>query len=156
MSAPRSVKALARAAVEETFSTPEPQPLFRLPRTATPYPIEALLPELSEVIRAVQQITQAPIALCAQTVLAPVALAAQGHADVQLPTGEITPLSIYLMAIADSGERKSACDNLAQRGVVARERVLSESYEQEIEEWRILKEAWDKASAEATVPRAIG
>ena len=156
MSAPLSVKALARAAVEETFSTPEPQPLFRLPRTPTPYPIQALISELSTVIRAVQQVTQAPMALCAQTVLAAVALAAQGHADVQLPTGEITPLSLYLMTIADSGERKSACDNLAQRGVVARERVLSESYEQEIEEWRIRKEAWDKASAEATGPKIKG
>jgi hypothetical protein len=88
-----------------------------LPRTATPYPIEALISELSTVIRAVQQVTQAPMALCAQGVLAAVALVTQAHADVQLPTGEITPLSLYLMTIADSGERKSACDNLAQRGV---------------------------------------
>lgn len=156
MSAPFSIKALAHDAVAEAFSTPEPQPLFRLPRAATPYPTEALIPALSNMVRAVQQITQAPMALCAQTVLAPVALATQAHADVQLPTGEITPLSLYLMTIADSGERKSACDNLAQRGIEARQRVLSEIYRQESEEWRIDEEAWDKARADATQPKNKG
>jgi hypothetical protein len=57
-------------------------------------------------------------------VLAAAALAAQGLADVVLPTGQRRPLSLYFVSVAASGERKSSADHEALAPVEAREKEL--------------------------------
>ena len=59
---------------------------------------------------AIQDKVQAPIAICAQSVLAAATLAVQGRADVQLPTGQSRPISGYFITVAGSGERKTSAD----------------------------------------------
>jgi len=56
---------------------------------------------------------QVPAAMAAQSVLASAALAAQPHADAQLPTGQSRPLSLFFVTLAPSGDRKSTSDNEA-------------------------------------------
>jgi hypothetical protein len=63
---------------------------------------------------------------------------------------------LYLMTVAKSGERKSACDNLAQRGVAEREGELREAYDAERPAWGNRKEAWEKSRAEATGAKVKG
>ena len=56
---------------------------------------------------------QAPKELSAFSVLATAALAAQGHFNVNRQGGLTGPISIYVLSIAESGDRKSAVDALA-------------------------------------------
>ena len=67
--------------------------------------------------------------ICANAVLAVAGLASQAHADVELPTGEVKPLRLFLVTIAPSGERKTSTDNLALVPVRERETILRQEHE---------------------------
>ena len=69
----------------------------------------------------VHLLTQAPLALCGQSVLAAAALAVQAHHDVLLPGGGRKPLTQLFVSIAESGERKSSVDRAALRPIIAME-----------------------------------
>ncbi len=97
----------------------EPLPLYRSLPAADPYPIEAL-GALEGPARALQAQTQAPIDIAANSVLATGSLACQPHADIDLPTGEAKPLSLYIVTVASSGERKTSNDARACSGERAR------------------------------------
>jgi hypothetical protein len=62
---------------------------------------------------------QVPDALAAHAVLGFAALAAQAHANVQTLGGP-RPISLYMLTVAESGERKTAADMLA--GVAVHDR----------------------------------
>src|SRR5690606_4073709 len=53
---------------------------------------------------------KAPIPLVASSALAALSLAAQAHADVKRAERLQGPSGLYLLALADSGERKTTCD----------------------------------------------
>ena len=72
---------------------------------------------LSRATHAIASKVQVPEAIAAQSVLATAALAAQPHADVVLPFGQTRPLSLFLVTIAASGDRKSSADNEALRPI---------------------------------------
>lgn len=74
------------------------------------YPIEALGP-LQKIVETVQKASQAPIEIAAASALSATSLIVQGHANVDTLGGE-KPLSLYMLTIARSGERKSSCDAL--------------------------------------------
>ena len=115
-------------AEREKDGAPEPpRPLMRELPPADPFPVDALGAVLAPVARAIHDRIQAPIAICAQSVLATATLAVQGHANVELPTGHAKPLSSYFVTVAASGERKSAVDHEALWPVCRRETVLRES-----------------------------
>jgi Protein of unknown function (DUF3987) len=103
-----------------------PRPLMRELPPADPYPIDALGSVLGPAACAIHDRVQAPIAIGAQSVLGAAALAVQGHADILLPIGprHARPLSCFLITIALSGERKSACDSEAMWPVRQREAAL--------------------------------
>ena len=52
-----------------------------------------------------------------------------GHADVLLPYGQTRPLSLYLVTVAASGDRKSTADNEALWPVRKREKALKEQHD---------------------------
>ena len=60
----------------------EPTPLIHEIPAGDPFPIESMGP-LKEATAAILDITQAPAAIGAQSLLAAASLACQGHADVQ-------------------------------------------------------------------------
>jgi hypothetical protein len=105
-----------------------PRPLKRTVPPADPFPHEALGPELAPVAKAVQALTQASMAICANSTLAAANFATQAHVNIELPTGEIKPISEYIVTQADSGERKTAADERALLGVRLRSRTLAENY----------------------------
>lgn len=141
--------------------TPEgPTPLIREMLEAAPYPVAALGP-LREPAEAIAAATEAPIAMCAASVLASAALAAQGHRDAEILNGT-APASLFLLTVAESGERKSTADRLAMRGVRDFEADLRTDYDIQRDLWRDEQELW-KASrakiigdkeADATAKRA--
>src|SRR6516225_5045836 len=84
-----------------------PRPLTRELAPADPFPIDALGPLLRDAAQAIHDKLQAPVAIGGQSVLGTATLAVQGHADVELPTGQTRPVSSFHITVAVSSEHKS-------------------------------------------------
>lgn len=93
----------------EPFVPEGPRPIVYDPGDCAPYPVEALGP-LENVVRVVEDRTQAPVAIAAQSALGVASLLAQAFANVETLSGHFSPSSLYLLTVARSGERKSAAD----------------------------------------------
>jgi hypothetical protein len=109
-----------------------------------PYPVDALGP-LADAARAIALEVQAAPCVAAQSVLAVASLAAQALADVVLPIGtegQARPLSLYLVTVAPSGDRKTSADHEALRPVRMREKAMRDIYDREHEAWRVAHTAW--------------
>jgi hypothetical protein len=122
-----------RNEVIDASAPPEKRPLHRELPPATEFPLDALGP-LKEPALAIRNMTQAPLAICAQSVLAAVTIAAQAQRDIQLPAGGRKPLTGLFVSIAESGERKTTVDRLATKAIAQVE-----------EQWRL---EWNKAQAD--------
>jgi hypothetical protein len=75
----------------------DPRPLMRELPPADPFPVGALGPVLGPAAAAIQERVQAPLAICAQSVLSAATLSVQAHADVELPTRETKPVSDFFL-----------------------------------------------------------
>lgn len=91
---------------------------------ANPFPADALPKVLADLVWEMHRTIKAPMAICAAAVLTVMALAAQGLADVKLPSVGRVPLSLFFLTVAESGERKSAADSIAMAVVEACELEL--------------------------------
>ena len=96
--------------VDLAFS-PNPQPLYKEVEPAKPFPMDAL-GKFSGAAKAIQRVIKAPDAICGQSILAGLALAAQPHADI-LIDGRRRPISCFFATVGETGERKSAVDDVA-------------------------------------------
>jgi hypothetical protein len=94
---------------------------------ADPFPVEALGNVLQPAARAINDIVQAPLSICGQSVLATATLAVQAHTNVQLPMHQAKPLSCYFITVVATGERKSAVEE-ALWPVRKRETTLRQAY----------------------------
>jgi hypothetical protein len=101
-----------RKAIDEAEKvTPEaPRPLMRELPPADPFPVESLGDVLAPAAIAIHDRVRAPPAICGQSVLACATLTVQAHADVELPTYQLRPLTNFYMSIAATGERKTSVD----------------------------------------------
>ncbi len=127
-------------AVAENFVPDGPQPLVRPVPPGAPYPVQHLGP-LRTAVEAVQGMTQAPVAIPAASALAVASLAVQGFADVETLGGP-RPLSLYLLTIAKSGERKSSCDAPLMEALRAHEREQARTMRAEIAAWQNRHALW--------------
>ena len=127
--------ALAEAAlVEDAARPPEsPVPLFRDRPPPEPVPTNALGP-FRRTVEAIEAQTQAPVELALQSVLAVASAAVQPLVDVSTLGGR-TPVSLFLFSIAESGERKSACDQLAIESLQLIERSEMRKYPERLERY---------------------
>lgn len=108
-----------------------PRPLRRTPPPAEPFPLDAL-GALRQAAEAAHVLSQAPVAMCAQSVLAAATLAAQAHGDVVLPYGAARPLTGFFLTLGVSGERKSTVDDLVLKPVRVREADLREGHKADL------------------------
>lgn len=111
-----------------------PTPLVRPIAAPAKYPIDALGPVLAPAARAIAEIVQVPEALAAGCVLATSALAAQSHGNVQT-LGGARPLSLYVLTIAGSGDRKTAADSVALAPIQDNVRRMALAYQTQMIEW---------------------
>jgi uncharacterized protein DUF3987 len=125
-----------------TSLPPEPLPLAPPTQPARPYPIAALGPVLSGAAESIASKCRCAPALAAQAVLAVASLATQALADVRLPYGQTRPLSLFLVTIAASGDRKSTADNEALIPVRMHENSLRQAYDPAYSAWKISHAAW--------------
>ncbi len=130
-----------------------PAPLFRQLSAAPEYPVDALGPILAPAAKAIASQSQCAIACAANSVLAVASLAAQGRANAILPigNGKPTPLSLFILTVLESGERKSTADSYALKPVRDYERRLSELENNERRECENAIAAYEAASKTATI-----
>ncbi len=90
-------------------SWPDPQPLT-VKIDSQPYPLDALPGAIRTAVTEVLGFTKSPVPLAASSALSALSLAIQAHYDVKRAEKLTGPTSLFLLTIADSGERKSTCD----------------------------------------------
>jgi Protein of unknown function (DUF3987) len=141
---------IRRKAEEQTQARAAARAALR--NTPAPYPVKALGRVLSDAVWAIEQKVQCSPAMAANSVLGVSSLAAQAKADVQLPTGQTKPLSLFIATIAESGDRKTATDMEAMKPVKAREKKLSIAYAECQSVYKRKHAAW-KAAHDKIVKR---
>ncbi len=119
-----------------------PKPLRRKIAKANPFPVEVLPLPIKNAVLAIHDKIQAPIAICAQSVLSTVTLAVQALADVELPIGTVKPISNNYFSVAATGERKTSCDSLALVPIKQYEQKLAQAYKNEKQAWDAKHAAW--------------
>lgn len=125
---------------------PEPQPLIEQ-ISAQPYPLDALPPTVQAAVQEVQSFTKAPIPLVASSALAALSLTIQSYADVKRAEKLTGPVSLFLLTIADSGERKSSCDGFFTRAIQAYEQAQAEAAQPALKDHHANFEAWEAKRA---------
>lgn len=123
------------------FKAEGPQPLLREIPAGEPYPVHALGP-LRAAVEAVEDITQAPVAIAAQSALSIASLATQAFGDVELLGGGTAPCSLFCLTIAESGERKSSCDRLFMAGIRDHEAREALAYREAFSAYEVAAEIW--------------
>ncbi|MGO3619558.1 MAG: YfjI family protein [Pseudomonas helleri] len=112
-----------------------PRPLIESNPVPQPYPVQALGGILGPAVQRMAEVIGVPQALAAQSVLAASALATQGHAGLQLD-GRHYPLSLYLITVAASGDRKTAADRSALLPARQWEREQWQHYREQLFRYR--------------------
>lgn len=95
---------------------PNPQPLTEK-IAAEAYPLDALPHKVRFAVEEVLGFTKAPVVLVASSALASLSLATQCHVDMKRAEKLTGPTGLFLLTIADSGERKSTCDNFFSKPI---------------------------------------
>jgi hypothetical protein len=144
------VKAEARGAEEPAGATAPDlkRPLFRPLPPASAFPMHAL-GALRDAAEAIQTRTQAPAAMCAQSVLGAATLAVQAHRDVELPGAGRRPLVGLFASIAESGERKTSVDRIALAPGYRVEEQWRQEREGKLNDYQNDLEAWEAARESA-------
>ncbi|MEJ1388532.1 MAG: DUF3987 domain-containing protein [Candidatus Sedimenticola sp. (ex Thyasira tokunagai)] len=118
-----------------------------LPLTANikpePYPLDALPDTLRAAVEEVRAFTKAPIPLVVSSALAALSLAVQAHADVKRAEKLCGPVGLFLLTIADSGERKSTCDGFFMQVIRDYEAEQAEAAKPLIKDHKAAMEAWE-------------
>jgi hypothetical protein len=93
---------------------PPLQPFAQEPgKEGEAFPFHSLGEILGDAASAIAHDVQAPDALAGGSVLAAASLASSPLANVLLPHGQRSPLSLFIVTGAASGDRKSATDEVA-------------------------------------------
>lgn len=102
----------------------------------SPFPVDAFPQIIRNAIYEVEQHTQAPQALIAASALGVISLACQNRIDVCRLNNLRGPVSLFLMTLAESGERKSTVDKLLMKPLYQLEEDLFEKYTHDLTVWR--------------------
>jgi len=109
----------------------QPIPLTRVLNNETPYPFDALPSAVQQVVNSYQCYGQQPLSLVACGALANLSLACQTLANVARDAYLVSPVSLYFLVIASSGERKSAADNVFSKAIRQWEATIRKKREPE-------------------------
>ena len=112
-----------------------------------PYPLDALPDTIRAAVEEVQGFTKAPVPLVASSALAALSMAAQAHIDVRRAEKLSGPVGLFLLTIADSGERKSTCDGFFTKAIREYEEEQAEAGKPALEDHKAKIAAWESKHA---------
>ncbi len=121
---------------------PNPQPLS-VTIESVPYPLDALPKTLCDAVEEVQSFTKAPIPLVANSAIATLSLAAQAHANIERASKLEGPIGLFMLTIADSGERKSTCDHYFMQEIRNYELGIAEQMKPQLVDHESALQAWE-------------
>jgi putative DNA primase/helicase len=121
---------------------PPPQPLAAKVEPE-PYPLDALPDTIRAAVIEVQAFTKAPVPMVAGAALAALSLAIQSYADIKRADKLHSPVGLFLLTIADSGERKSTCDGFFTSAIRDYQAEQAELAKPEQEKHRAKLSAWE-------------
>ncbi|MBT00622.1 MAG: hypothetical protein CMI01_18415 [Oceanospirillaceae bacterium] len=108
------------------------------------FPVSALGVRLAPVVKRIAHYVQVSEGMAAQCTLSAVSLVAQGQYNVGRGGYGISPLSLFMLTIAESGERKSTVDKVVMKPVRDFEAELMDQFGLEWAKYKSEKAAWDK------------
>lgn len=108
-----------------------------------PYPLDALPDTIRAAVEEVAGFVKAPAALVASSALAALSLACQAHIDAKRAEKLHGPVGLYLLTIADSGERKSTCDGFFTSAIRQYQEEQAEAMKPAIKEYQAAIAAWE-------------
>lgn len=121
---------------------PNPHPLSAKVE-CEPYPLDALPDTIRAAVEEVAGFVKAPLPLVASSALAALSLAIQTHADVKRAEKLQGPVGLFLLTIADSGERKSTCDGFFTKPIREYDEAQAEAAKPILKDYRATFEAWE-------------
>jgi len=131
------------SALEETgIDWQNPIPLLHPYEKASPYPIQCLPNIIGDAVRTYHQFGKQPLSLIACSALASISLACQSLANVARDRLLVSPVSLYFLLVAISGERKSSIDHVFSHGIKEWEINIRGKLDPEIRIARTLHQAW--------------
>lgn len=108
------------------------------------FPFDSLPELLKNVIHEISFNVQVPYSMVASSVLGTMSVAIQKYANVKRPNGLISPISIFTLTIAESGDRKSTVDKLLTKPVNEFEEIQREKYKSELESYNAKLAIWEQ------------
>jgi putative DNA primase/helicase len=112
-----------------------------------PYPLDALPDTIRAAVIEVQAFTKAPVPMVAGAALAALSLAIQTYVDIKRADKLHGPVGLFLLTIADSGERKSTCDSFFTSAIRDYQATQAEAAKPEQEKHRAKLSAWEAKRA---------
>ncbi|MCO5399754.1 YfjI family protein [Ralstonia soli] len=109
-----------------------------------PYPLNAFHLVIKEAAEEVVRHVQAPDALVGMEFLTNMSASAQGLYDVRLPTGQIRPLSLNLLTVADSGERKTGVHDLVAAPLYEFDQERIRRHEADFAQYELDMRVWEQ------------
>ncbi len=119
-----------------------PQPLVESVEPL-PYPLDALPETIRNAVEEVQQFTKAPLEMVASSALGALSTVGQSHIDVVRSSRLKGPCSLFVLIIADSGERKSTVDGLFSQPIAEYARQQAEAAKPDLDAYRADIDSWE-------------
>jgi len=130
------------APLDSPHGWPAPEPLLSKVEPL-PYPCDALPDVLRGAVEEVQAFVQAPLPLVAGCALSALSVAIQAHHDVKRAERLTGPSSLFLLTIAESGERKSTADSFFMQAIKDYEKSERQKAEPLIQQYNADFKAWE-------------
>lgn len=136
----QAIHKLKHELCEPEWNPPIPFDEVKLPS----FPVQFLPPPLCEWVKAVSENTETPVDMAAVCVLAMLSCALQGKFKVHPKSGYDEPLNLYILLIANSGERKSLIVKLMTRPIYGYEDKENKRRWETMEDEQAKLSSWKK------------
>lgn len=113
-----------------------------LPPINADFPTRSPFPLFNAVSEEVENNVQAPRPLIVFSLLTAISVSVQGLFDVRKPNGQVVPASLLLLAIAESGERKSSLENVFLDPIREFQRSYEVIWTERFLEWEVQNKIW--------------
>ena len=100
-----------------------------------PFPVHVFPSLIRNAIYEVERQTQAPLSLISASALGAISLVCQNRIDVCRLNGLCSPVSLFLLTLAESGERISTVDKIFIKPLYQHEKIWFEKHSQDLQLW---------------------